>query len=129
DNDGQGDLASLGREGGGQPLVGEQGRVDAPGQVAQRVQGLIGVTLELGEGGLGLVGVPGQENLDQAELDLEGDQVLLGAVVQVAFQAAAFLVLGGDQALAGEPQLLEAGLEVGGQADVLEHQAGLVGEG
>ncbi len=47
DGHGQGGLACLGLEGGGQSLVGEQERVDTPGQIAEGLQGLVGVAFEL----------------------------------------------------------------------------------
>ena len=43
----------------------------------------------------------------EIELDGQGDQVLLGPVVQVAFQAPPRLVLRGDQALPGRPEILD----------------------
>ena len=52
--------------------------------------------------------------------------MLLGPVVQVAFQATAFEILRVHQPLARCAQVVEAGLQVGAQTDVLEHQSGLV---
>ena len=61
--------------------------------------------------------------------------MLLGAVVDVALQASALLVLRGDDPLPRGAQLgrlprdlVEARLEVGGEPDVREHEAGLLGE-
>ena len=68
------------------------------------------------------------EHLRQSELDLERDQVLLGAVVEVALQPPALLVLRRDQALARCAQVLQPRQQLGGEAHVLEHQPGLVGK-
>ncbi len=65
------------------------------------------------------------ERLRQAELHGERDQVLLGAVVDVALKAAALGVLRGDDPLPGRAELgglardlVQPGLQVGGQPDV-----------
>src|SRR5450631_4191859 len=52
----------------------------------------------------------------------------LSSGAQLALEAAALVVLGGDEALPGGTQVDQASLEVGGEADVLEDQTGLVGE-
>ena len=69
---------------------------------------------------LGLRRVLVDGRLGEPELDGQGDQVLLGAVVDVAFQPPPRLVLRGDQPLPGRPQVLD-------QAGVRQHQAGLGG--
>ncbi len=66
----------------------------------------------------GLDRVMSRELLDQAELDLEGHQLLLRSVVDVAFQLAPFLVLSGDESAPGVPELLD-------QPDVAEHETRL----
>ena len=47
--DRQGGLAGLGGQGGVQSLVGQEGRVDPPGQVPEVLQGLRGLGLGLGQ--------------------------------------------------------------------------------
>ena len=68
---------------------------------------------------------PSAMPLGQAQLHLEGHQLLLGAVVQVALEAPPFLVLGRDQPLARGPQLFQAVEQLGGEAHVAQHQPGL----
>jgi hypothetical protein len=96
--------------------------VDAPGQLAQLGQGQVqlrgGATKTLGER---WVGGRVQALLGHADRQGDADQALLGAVVDVALQAAALLVLGGDDALARRPELLN-------QPDVAQRQAGLGGQ-
>src|SRR5438132_121549 len=89
-------------------LVRQQRRVDAASQVAQRIQGLVGLTLQLLQHRSRLLRALIGERLDQAQPDLERHQLLLGAVVQVALQPPALLVLGLHQPLAGKPQVLQA---------------------
>ncbi len=52
-------------------------------------------------------GSPLRELPGEPSLDGERDELLLGAVVDVAFQAPAFLVLGGHQALTRRPHVLD----------------------
>ena len=61
--------------------------------------------------------------------------MLLGAVVDVALEAAALLVLGGDDPLARgaelgglDRDLVQPSLQVGGQPSVRQDQARLIGE-
>jgi hypothetical protein len=56
--------------------------------------------------------------LCQPQLDRQGDQLLLRAVVDVAFELATFFVLRGDQPATGVPEILD-------EAGVTEHQPGL----
>ena len=49
EGNGQGGLGQVGLDGGGQPLVGEQWRVDPPGQIAQVLERVVGVGGELAE--------------------------------------------------------------------------------
>ena len=81
---------------GGEPALGEHGRVDAPGQLAQLVHGrrrLLGQGVELR---VQLVRARGHGRLRRPQLHREGDQPLLGAVVQVALDPAAGVVGRGD---------------------------------
>jgi hypothetical protein len=61
-------------------------------------------------------------------LTLRATRCCWGTVVEVALEAAALVVLGGDEALPGVARVAQAGLEVGAEAHVLEDQAGLVGK-
>jgi F420-dependent oxidoreductase-like protein len=92
-------LASLRLEGGPESLVGEQRRIDAPGEVAQIFESSFGVALDVAEqaGALGRVSLG--ELLGEPGLDGEGDQLLLGAVVEVALDPPSLLVLRGDESL------------------------------
>jgi len=110
------------------PSLGQDGRVDAAGQVSQVLEGFIRLGLELLQCGARLIRVPVHEHLGQPHLDLERDQVLLCAIVQVALQPSSFLVLRPDQPLTRGAQLVEALQQLGGEADVLEHQPRLVRE-
>ena len=114
-------LAGLGVECGGQAQVGQQRRVDPAGEVAQVFQRAGGVCFEVAEDRPGLGRIRGDGGLGQLELDGQGDQVLLGAVVDVAFQPPPGLVLGGDQPLPGGAQVLD-------QPGVGQRQPGLGGD-
>ena len=73
-------------------------------------------------------GIPSEQHLGEPELHLDGDEMLLGAVMQVALEAAALLVLRGDEALPGSAELVEPRLQVCRQADISEHEPGLPGK-
>ena len=74
------------------------------------------------------VGVALQLALGQAELERQGDEPLLGAVVQVALEAAALEGRDVEQPGAGTLELLDAGPQLGLQALVVERQAGGPGD-
>ena len=99
-------LAGLGVERRGQAEVGQQRRVDPAGEVTQVFQRTGGVCFELAEDRPGLGRIRSDGSLGQPEFDGQGDQVLLGPVVDVAFQPPPRLVLRGDQPLPGCPQVL-----------------------
>ena len=63
--------------------------------------------------------------LQQGELHRERDELLLGAVVQVPLDPLPLGVLGLHQPPPRCPQVVDAGLKFGGQADVAQHQASL----
>ena len=73
--------------------------MDAAGQLAQVLQGLLRLGLRLGQRLPGDRGVAGELVAGQAQLGRQGHDLLLGPVVQVAFQVAAGLVGGGYQPL------------------------------
>jgi len=96
DLDGHRRLAGLGADGGGQALVGEQRRVDAAGQVAQGLQRAAGLGLELGDQGPFPVLVLAGQRLRLGQRAGDGEQLLLGAVVDVALDPPPLLILRGD---------------------------------
>ena len=91
----------------------EDGRVDAADQVAQLGERLLDLAVRVlqGRGGLRVARrlAPGA-----AQLDAERHEPLLGAVVQVALDAAALLVGGTDRGRAGLGQLHRATLGLRG---------------
>ncbi len=93
-------------EGGGEPLVREERRVDASREVPQILQGAAGLRLDLGEKLHDLLRVAIGQLAREPRLHRERDQLLLGAVVDVALESPALLVLGRDQAPAGSAQIL-----------------------
>ena len=110
-------------ERGGESFLGEDRRVDAAGERAQlgeRVDGL-GVRLgeELVEGGAAV----GEPAAGELEREPDPEQALLGAVVEVALEAAPLGVAGFDDARAGGAHLGELGAQLGLQARVLEREA------
>ena len=79
--------------------------------------------------------VVGDDVAGQAEVDGQGDQVLLGAVVEVALDPAPLGVAAGDdpgprlaQVVGLLAQLVERGLERGVELGVVEGQADLAGQ-
>ena len=70
------------------------------------------------------VRVVAELRLEQAELERQRDEPLLGAVVQVALEPLALLLAGLDDARARAPQLLEPGAQLGLQPGVLERDPG-----
>ena len=79
-----------------QSLVGQQRRVDPAGQSAQVIERRVQPGAELACHLPDLGGVLGGV-FQQGELDGERDELLLGAVVQVALDPLPLLVLGVDQ--------------------------------
>ena len=86
----------------------------------------------LGEHRAGPLGRPGGQRLREPEVDDQGDQVLLGPVVDVALEPAALGVVGVDQAsarhlelLGPRRQLLGAPGQLGAQPHTAQHQPGL----
>ena len=89
--------------------VAEERRVDAAREVAQLLHRELGLLARLGDQARGrAAGSLCQARLGEAEREGDGDQPLLGAVVQVALDAPALLVGGGDDALAGAAQVVDA---------------------
>ena len=101
-------------------IGGEQRRVDAPGKLPQIVQCLIGILLELSQDRTGLALRLGGR-LRQPDFDLQCDQVLLGAVVQIALEPAALLILRADQPLTRGAKVVEPGQQLAFERNVLQH--------
>src|SRR5215469_8824888 len=98
---GQAGLGRGGGQGGGQAVGGQHGWVDAAGEAADLADRALELVSQITQqdsraAGVGLGGAAGQPQGDRG-----GDQVLLGAVVQVAFDAPAFGVGGGGQPVTG----------------------------
>ena len=66
--------------------------------------------------------------VEQAELHAQRDELLLGAVVQVPLDPLPLVVLGLHQPAARRPQVVDGGLQLGGQPDVAQHEPGLGGQ-
>jgi hypothetical protein len=114
-------------EGCDQALVGQQWGVDAAGQVPQVIERGPEFVLELDCQLPDAVRVPGGV-LQQAELDREGDELLLCPVVQVTFDLPPLGVLCFYQPAAGGSQLVDRSLQLGGELDVAQDEAGLRGQ-
>ena len=114
DRDGQldGDGAAAGEcvQRRSQPALGQQHRVDAAGQLAQLVQRAGRLADQRVQLRRQLVGLGRHRRLRRAQAQGEGDQPLLGAVVQVALDAAPGVVGGGDDP---RPRRGELGVELG----------------
>ena len=119
----------------GQPGVHEQRRVDAVGQVAQLLDGVLHRVAERVEHLGGRLRVVGEDVLGEPQVHREGHEVLLGAVVEVALDLAALGVAGGHDAgargaevLVGPLQVLEALLQRGVELHVVQGEADLAGQ-
>src|SRR5215813_5669548 len=98
---GQAGLGRGGGQGGGQAVGGQHGWVDAAGQAADLADRVAELVSQITQQDSGAAGVGAGGAAGQPQGDRGGDQVLLGAVVQVAFDAPAFGVGGGGQPVAG----------------------------
>ena len=75
----------------GQPALGEDRRVQATGELAQLLHREVELPPGAGDELLRPVGVARRAGLEHAELDREGDEPLLRAVVEVALEAPALV--------------------------------------
>ncbi len=91
DLDGHRTPPGLPLERGDQPLIGEKRRVDAPGEIAEVLQGLGHLLLGLFQKLVCLCGILRPHLAGQAELHRQRHQLLLRPVVDVALEAPAFL--------------------------------------
>ena len=107
-----------------QPLLREDGGMDAAGELAQLGDGHLQLLDRAGEDSLevGIHAAP-EAPLGRTELERERDETLLGAVVDVALDAAALLVAGRHDPPARLLHLDELRAHLGVQPSVLEREA------
>ena len=117
---------------GRQPLVGEQPRVDAAGQLEQGVHRLGRCLLLGGEEHVGALRRTVRQRLGEPQVHGERDEVLLGTVVDVTLQTPALRVLGvhhpltrGAQLPGTRGQLDQPALQLGAEPGAAQHQPGL----
>src|SRR2546426_6019418 len=115
---GDGSLARLRTKSRAEPLVGQERRVDPTREVAQRLERLVRLRLDLGEHQLGLRRISIHEGLRKALLHRERDQLLLRPVMDIALERLRSFVLRGDDPTTRLAQLLD-------QSDVSQHERGL----
>ena len=106
-----------------QPVTREHGRMEPARDGAQLLERHRDLALRLVQS-LPRIGVVAQLLLEHAQLEREGDQPLLRAVVQVALQPLPLPLPGLDHTCARALQLLEMRLLLGLQAPVLQRDAG-----
>ena len=124
DLDGQRSPAGLCSQGRPQALVGQQRGIDPAGECPQVIDGRVQAGPQLAGDQPHLAGVLGGV-LQQAELDRERDELLLGAVVQVALDPLPLIILRAHQPEPRRPQVVDRGLQLGGEPDVAEDKPGL----
>ena len=81
--------------------------MDAPRQLAQLLDGELGLLARLRHQLGRARGIGRDPRLGEAEGEGHGDQPLLGAVVEIALDAPALLVGGGEDALPGVAQVVD----------------------
>ena len=82
--------------------------MDPARELAQLLDGELRLLARLGDQPRGARGVAREPRLGEAERERHGDHPLLGAVVEVALDLPALGVGGGDDALAGAAQVVDA---------------------
>jgi hypothetical protein len=108
---GTSEVATSSSRGGPEPFAGEHAGEDAVGEPAQAGERVAHPRLRAGQSHAGRWIGPGEGD---AQVEGDADQALLGAVVQVAFDAPAFGVRGGDHPLLGGSDLGQPGAGDGG---------------
>ena len=93
-------LSTLRLERRGQPLVGEERRIDPAGQVSQVLERRLRILMDVAEQGHALARIALRDLLRESRFDGEGDELLLGAVVEVALDPPPLLILRRHQSLA-----------------------------
>ena len=118
-----------------QPAVDEERRVDPVRQLAQLLDGLLDLAGELVEHLQARFLVVDDDVPGQAQVHRQRDEVLLGAVVQVALDPTAFGVAAGDdpgprlaQRVGLLADLVQRGLQRGVELGVVEGQPDLAGQ-
>src|SRR4029450_10108828 len=106
-----------------QSVSAQDSRMDAAGDVAELLERASDLTTRLIDPSLSFR-IRAQPLLEQAELEREGDQPLLRAVVEIALQSLPLPLACSYHPRAGALQLFEARLQLGVQARVLERAAG-----
>ncbi len=124
DQDWQRGLAGLRSQGWPEPLVGQQRGVDPAGQGPQVIERGVQPAAELAGDLPDFAGVFGGV-FQQGELDGERDELLLGAVMKVPFDPLPLLILCPHQPPPRRLQIVDRGLQLGGEADVAKDQARL----
>ena len=114
-------LAGLGLQRRREPLVGQQRRIDPPGQVAQVLERVVGLGLDVGQHRLGLRGIAIHQRLRQTLFHRQRHQLLLRTVVDVPLQGLRANVLRGDDAASRLAKVLD-------QPHVSQHQPRLCGD-
>jgi hypothetical protein len=123
DLDWEGSRVGEARQGRPKARLGEDRRVDPVGQLSEFAEGRLRVVGRLGEQRSGLaVAVGLGPGAGQSEVVGEGQQSLLGAIVQVAFQPAPLGVASLDDADAGGSQVVELSQDLGLEPFVFQRE-------
>ena len=117
------------RSAGASPRSASSARVDPAGQLHQGVDGVDGGLHLAREDDVRAFGRSLGQGLGEAQVHRERDQVLLGAVVDVALEQPALLVLQVDQPLARRAQLVGASRQLGAPQLELRAQPGPAQDG
>src|SRR5918995_2562889 len=115
---GHGDLPRLRLDRRGETIVGEKRRIDASGEVAQVLEGLVRLALQIIEHRAQPAVLLSDERGGEALLHRERHELLLYTVVDVALDPPSLRVLRRDEPLTRCPEVLD-------EADVAENETGL----
>src|SRR5512132_1112027 len=127
DGRGDGSLARLRLERGRQTAIGEQRRIDPAREVPEIVEGALERLLQRRHRRAYGLGTRRAlcDPLEEAQLDAEGDELLLSPIVQVALDLPALEVLRFDQPPPRRTELVDRQPEIGCESDIAQHEAGL----